>query len=457
MKIPVVAIIGRPNIGKSTFFNRIVGSMKAIVSEQAGTTRDSIFEYVEHDGKKFLMVDTAGIDTVDQYDSIEIGMQEQVELAIERADVILFGVDGRTDFFQEDREILTRLYKSKKPFLVFANKVDNLDFEYKAQTVFESIGTSIFYISATNGRGVSEFLDAIVSTFPTITVSDAYGKKLKAEPLCSVAVIGKPNVGKSSLMNVFLGSDELIVSDVAGTTRDSIDKDILFDKQRITFIDTAGLRRKSKVKESLEYYSVLRSLESIQRADIILLVLDASRAVTKQDMTISQMALDSHKSIILVVNKWDLVPKEDVQLHEYEAYLRHVFGYMKWVPIIFTSAQEKIRTFKLLEIIRDIAQSRKKEVATSSINKTLQQCMIERPPQARNQKIRHPKIYYGVQTGVNPPEFTLFVNDPDRFHSSYTRYLQNRIRETYDFFATPIKIFYKPRREERGMQASRKK
>jgi len=441
MSIPIIAIVGRPNIGKSTLFNRVIGYSKAIVSDIAGTTRDRVYEYVTWRDKTFLLIDTAGIEKANIEDEIELNMQEQVDIAMSESDIILFGLDGKTSFFDEDRNILKKLYKSGKPFFIFVNKVDNDSVELKAEDEFKKVGQKAFLISAIQGNGISDLLDEATDK---IIPSENFTHN---KPEIKVSIIGKPNVGKSSLLNVFVGEKRSIVSDEEGTTRDSVDVDITFHRKKIRIVDTAGLRKKSKVKAGIERYSVLRATKNILRSDIVFLVIDATLGPTKQDMTLSQLVLSSYKSIVLVVNKWDLIDKEEVRLEEYEEYLRKIFGYMKWVPIIFTSATEKIRTFKLLELIIDIKKSQKKEITTSSLNTTLQTLMLRKPPQARNNKTKHPKIYYSTQTGDSPPEFTFFVNDRTNFHSSYKRYLENNLREVYEFIATPLKLIFKNRRD----------
>lgn len=445
-RLPLVAIIGRPNIGKSSLFNVVVGYNKAIVMDEAGTTRDRVYEKCDWRDKEFILVDTAGIEPPEKDDEIELNMQRQVTLAIADATVILFGLDAETQLFPEDRQILQTIYKSGKPFLVFVNKADNQNKENNAIAEFSELGETLYYISANNKRNIHDFLNILHFKMEEVR-EEGEGELTKHHDAdINVAIVGKPNVGKSSLINVFLGKEEAIVSEVAGTTRDTIDRTMAFNGKHIRFVDTAGMRKKSKVSDGIEYYSVLRALRTVEASDIVMLVIDATHGPTKQDMTLSEIALKHGKSIVLVVNKWDLFEKNQSTLPEYETYLRNVFRYMKWVPIIFTSAKEKLRTFRLLEIIQNIHTARNTELKTSKLNKIIQLLVLKRPPQARNSKIRHPKIYYATQTGTAPPAFTLFVNDPKYFHNSYTRYLRNQLREHFDFYGTPINIIYRERR-----------
>lgn len=441
-KLPIVAIIGRPNIGKSTLFNKIIGHLKSVISDTPGTTRDRVYDQGEWNGHSFIIVDTAGIETDKQTEIIEISMQQQVQVALHEANYIFFGLDGGTQLFPEDRQILKMLYTAGKPFSIFINKIDSHEKEEQAKIAFQSFeNNNPFFVSAKTGKGLEALLDNLVQELKNIPEVDFAGQKDSID--LHVALIGKPNVGKSSLLNVFLNREQVIVSDVPGTTRDSIDAEFTFKGQKIQFVDTAGIRRKARIKDEIERFSVFRSLKSIEMSDIVLLVIDALEGPSHQDMTISEIALDFKKSIILVINKWDLVEKDQHTLPSYEAYLRRTFGYLKWVPILFTSASEKIRTFDILNSVYEVGEQRKRKLSTSEFNNLLQHLILKKPPASKNKKLMHPKMYYGTQTGINPPEFTIFMNKEDILHNSYTRYLENAIREKYGFLGTPVSIHYR--------------
>ncbi len=441
-KLPIVAIIGRPNIGKSTLFNTIIGHLKAVTSDTPGTTRDRVYEKGEWEGYPFIIVDTAGIETDKQIDVIEISMQQQVQVALEEANYILFGLDGSTQLFPEDRKILKMLYTAGKPFSVFINKIDSHQKEEEAKHTFQNFeAVQPYFISAKTGKGLEALLDHLVQELKNIPEKDFSGQNDDID--LHVALIGKPNVGKSSLLNVFMNKEQVIVSDIPGTTRDSIDVEFTFKGKKIEFVDTAGIRRKARVKDEIEKFSVFRSLKSIEQADIVLLVIDALEGPSHQDMTISEIALDFKKSIIMIINKWDLVEKDQHTLPSYEAYLRRTFGYLKWVPILFSSATEKIRTFDILNTVYEVGEQRKRKLSTSEFNSLLQHLILKKPPASRNKKLMHPKMYYGTQTGINPPEFTIFMNKEDILHNSYTRYLENAIRDKYGFLGTPLSVHYR--------------
>ncbi len=429
MARPIVAVVGRPNVGKSTFFNKIAGKRISIVEDKPGVTRDRIYADVEWLNNKFTLIDTGGIEP-DSKDIIISQMRRQAEVAIDTAQVILFMVDAREGITTTDEEIANMLRRAKKPIILIVNKVDSNklpDNYYDFYTL--GIGEPI-PISSVNGLNLGDLLDEIVAKFPEHMDTDY------EEDVMKVAVIGKPNVGKSSIINTILGEDRVIVSDIAGTTRDAIDTPFEFNDDKYVFIDTAGIRRKSKVHENVEKYSVLRALTAIERSDVCLIMIDAQEGVTEQDKRIAGYAHEAGRASIIVVNKWDLIEKDNRTYKEYERNVRNDLSFMQYAPILFISAKTKQRLKKVLEYIKYVSNQHAMRISTGALNDLISEAiLLNQPPSDKGKRL---KIYYGTQVSVKPPKFILFVNDVELAHFSYIRYLENQIRQNYNFEGTPI-------------------
>lgn len=429
MAKPIVAVVGRPNVGKSTFFNKIAGKRISIVEDKPGVTRDRIYADAEWLNNDFTLIDTGGIEP-DSKDIIVSQMKQQAEVAIDTAHVIVFMVDGRDGITTADEEIANMLRRSKKPIVLVVNKVDSNklpDSFYDFYTL--GVGEPI-PISSVNGLNLGDLLDEIVAKFPEDMDSDY------DEDVIKVAVIGKPNVGKSSIINTILGEDRVIVSNIAGTTRDAIDTPFQVNDDKYVFIDTAGIRRKSKVNENVEKYSVLRSLTAIERSDVCLIMIDAQEGVTEQDKRIAGYAHEAGRAAIIVVNKWDLIEKDNYTYNEYEKDIRNELSYMKYAPIVFISAKTKQRVSKVLDIIKYVSNQHAMRISTGALNDLISEAiLLNQPPSDKGKRL---KIYYGTQVAVKPPRFLLFVNDVELAHFSYIRYLENQIRQNYNFEGTPI-------------------
>jgi len=453
----LIAIIGRPNVGKSTIFNRLVRDRKAVISDVPGTTRDKIYGTCEIKGKKVQVIDTGGIAKAMKGDLIDIGIQAQTNIAIAESNVIILVLDGESGLFQEDMKILKDLYKQTKKFLVVVNKCDSPKIEQRVTDTFKKLQNNYIMISAKNGLGLLDLRRFIAKHIDLASLPNAqeehdeiYGDEteeeleLKLVPKKSdeiqISIIGKPNVGKSSLINVLAEKEISIVSPIAGTTRDSVDTEILYKDRKIRIIDTAGLRRKNKIEDHIEYYSYLRSLKSITGSDIVVLVLDANKLVSHYEKTLLNYIAEEKKGIILVINKWDLVPKDTHTMTEYTKYLRAAIPFFKWIPIIYTSASSKQRIYEIFEQAIEIDFERSKKIDTNTLNSLMQELKIKHPPAALHHKKKRPKLYYATQTETNPPLFRIYVSDPKNVHSSYIRYLENRLRELYGFNGTPISI-----------------
>lgn len=428
---PIVAIVGRPNVGKSTFFNKIAGKRISIVEDKPGVTRDRIYTDAEWLNHKFTMIDTGGIEP-ESKDIIISQMKTQAQIAIDTAHVIVFMVDGRQGVTTADEEVATLLRKTNKPIVLVVNKVDTNrlpDSFYDFYTL--GVGEPI-PISSVNGLNLGDLLDIIVSKFPE-DIDDSYD-----DDVTKVAVIGKPNVGKSSLINIILGENRVIVSDIAGTTRDAIDTPFEYNEDKYVFIDTAGIRRKSKVYENIEKYSVLRALTAIERSDVSLIVIDATEGVTEQDKKIAGYAHEAGKASIILVNKWDLIDKNDYTFNEYTKKVRNELSFMRYAPIIFISAKTKQRIPKVLEYIKYVSNQHAMRISTGSLNDVISEAiLLNQPPSDKGKRL---KIYYGTQVSVKPPRFVLFINDKELAHFSYIRYIENQIRQNYTFEGTPIFI-----------------
>ena len=423
MSNPIVAIIGKPNVGKSTFFNYIVGKRISIVEDTPGVTRDRVYAETNWRGRNFTVIDTGGIEP-DTNDIILSQMRTQAEMAIEIADVIIFLTDVKQGVTAADQEIALMLQKSKKPIILVCNKVDN--FQKYQNDIYEFYNLGIgdpIAISAANAQGIGDVLDCIYDTLPEDADNEDENERIK------VAVIGKPNVGKSSLINKILNENRNIVSDIAGTTRDAIDSYFENEKGKYVFIDTAGIRRKSKVNENIEKYSVMRSLLAIERSDVVLMMLDSLEGVTDQDAKIAGKAHEAGKGVIIVVNKWDEYEKETGTMEKYTKEVYNKLSYLSYAPILFISAKTGQRVDKLFSLINEVASQNAKRVSTSMLNDVINEAIaIVQPPTDKGKRL---KIYYGTQVATKPPTFVIFVNRKDLFHFSYERYLVNQFRKEF--------------------------
>lgn len=437
---PIVAIIGKPNVGKSTFFNYLVGSRISIVQDTPGVTRDRIYAETNWRGRNFTLIDTGGIEPESE-DIILSQMREQANLAIAMADVILFLTDVRQGVTAADREIALMLKKSKKPIVLVCNKADNFDKDKQEAYEFYNLGIGEPYpISATNAIGIGDVLDKIYESFPPKM------QKEEEDTTIKVAVIGKPNVGKSSLINKILGENRAIVSDIAGTTRDAIDTEFENDKGKYILIDTAGVRRKNKVKESIEKFSIMRTLLAIERADVCLMMIDSIEGVTDQDAKIAGEAHEEGKGVIIVVNKWDAMEKETGTLEKYKKEVYDKLKYLSYAPIIFVSAKTGQRVHKLFDLINYVAEQNAIRIATSVLNQVINEAIaIVQPPTDKGKRL---KIYYGTQASTKPPTFVIFVNNKQLFHFSYERYLINQIRKEFGLEGTPVRIMVREKNEK---------
>lgn len=436
MAKPVVAIVGRPNVGKSTLFNRIVGGRVAIVEGEPGVTRDRLYQDAEWSGRAFTLVDTGGLDFQENGEIIQ-GVRRQVELAIREADAILFVVDARAGLNPDDEEVAAIIRRAEKKVLLVANKVERFDSPTHIYDFYRlGLGEPI-PVSAAEGLNTGDLLDRLVDLLPRVDEDDY------APDIIKIAVIGRPNVGKSSLVNTILGEDRLIVSNIPGTTRDAIDTAFERDGKRYVIIDTAGMRRRSKIERPTERYSVIRSLRAADRSDVVLTVLDAVEGVTEQDKRIAGYAHEAGRAAVLVVNKWDLIEKDDRTMNRYTERVRQELGFMAYAPVLFTSALTGKRVLRVLDLVDFVAEQHAKRIATSDLNTLLREAVMHNPPPA--DKTRRLKILYATQSGVKPPRFVLFVNDPELMHFSYLRYLENQIRSSYGFEGTPIRFSLRKR------------
>jgi len=431
MARPIVAIVGRPNVGKSTIFNRIIGERLSIVEDRPGVTRDRIYGSAEWNGKLFSVVDTGGIEIFGE-DELLKQVRMQAELAVEEADVILFVTDGKAGMTPADETIAQLLYRSNKPTVLAVNKMDN---PAKMDEIYEfySLGFGDpIALSGTHGMGVGDLLDEIVKRLPDKQ------EELYDEDVIKIALIGRPNVGKSSLVNAILGEERVIVSDIAGTTRDAVDTPFEKDGQRYVLIDTAGIRKRGKVYETTEKYSVMRSMQAIERADVALVVLNGEEGITEQDKHIAGYAHEAGRAAVFVVNKWDAVEKDDKTMQRFTETIRDHFLFMSYAPIVFVSAVTKQRLHKLLPVVQSAAEQHSMRVPTNVLNDIVADAVAVNPPPT--DKGRRLRINYITQVAVKPPTFVLFVNDPELMHFSYERYLENRIRTAFPFEGTPVRI-----------------
>lgn len=440
MSKPIVAVVGRPNVGKSTLFNKLVGKRIAIVEDTPGVTRDRIYAEGEWLNKYYTLIDTGGIEP-DTEDIIVSQMRTQAELAMDMAHVILFVVDGKIGLTNDDREVAQMLRKTKKPVLLVVNKVDNKDKSEHFYDFYELGFGDPIEISASIGLGIGDLLDEVVDNFPE-------GLDTEYDPdVIKVAIVGKPNAGKSSILNNILGEERVIVSPIAGTTRDAIDTYFEDGDDKYLLIDTAGLRKRSKVNENIEKYSVIRSITAVERADVSLIVIDATQGVTEQDTKVAGIAHDEGKACILVINKWDLIEKDNKTMNNYIHDIRAKFPFMLYAPIIFVSAKTNQRMNTVLPKVKYISNEASKRIQTGTLNDVIGEAvLLNQPPSDKGKRLR---IYYATQTGIKPPKFTLFINDKELTHFSYQRYLENKIRENFGFEGTPVRFNYKEKERKR--------
>ncbi|MEK0314150.1 ribosome biogenesis GTPase Der [Cohnella sp. 56] len=432
MARPVIAIVGRPNVGKSTIFNRIIGDRLAIVEDKPGITRDRIYGSGEWSGRSFSVIDTGGIE-IDGEDGILRLVRMQAELAIEEADVIVFMVDAKAGVTNADEEVAQILFRSGKPVVVAVNKVDNLQ---RMDDIYEfySLGFGDpIALSGSHGIGIGDLLEACVDRLP------AGEDQEYDDDVIKVALIGRPNVGKSSLVNAILGEDRVIVSEIAGTTRDAIDTPFAKDDQRYVLIDTAGMRKRGKVYETTEKYSVMRSMKAIERADVVLVVINGEEGIIEQDKHIAGYAHEMGKASVFVVNKWDVVEKDDKTMQQFTNTIRDHFLFMSYAPIVFLSAKTKSRLHRLLPVIDRVAEQHAMRVPTHLLNDVVADAVAITPPPT--DKGRRLRVNYATQVSVKPPTILIFVNDPELMHFSYERYLENKIRAAFDFEGTPLRLF----------------
>ena len=440
MSKPVVAIVGRPNVGKSTLFNVLAGERISIVKDTPGVTRDRIYAEVSWLDHNFTMIDTGGIEP-DSKDIILSQMREQAEIAIQTADVIIFITDVRQGLVDSDSKVADMLRRSGKPVILTVNKVDS--FAKYMPDVYEFYNLGIgdpVPVSAASRLGIGDLLDEVVKHFPEGSGEDEEDDRPR------IAIVGKPNVGKSSIINRLLGENRVIVSNIAGTTRDAIDTEIVHDGKEYIFIDTAGLRRKNKIKEELERYSIIRTVSAVERADVVLMVIDATEGVTEQDAKIAGIAHERGKGVIIVVNKWDAIEKNDKTMKEYEGKIRQVLSYMPYAEIMYVSALTGQRLPKLYDMIDMVIENQTLRIATGVLNEIMTEAVaMQQPPSDKGKRL---KLYYITQVAVKPPTFVIFLNDKELMNFSYTRYLENKILEAFGFRGTSLKFFIRERKEK---------
>ncbi|MEJ5197290.1 MAG: ribosome biogenesis GTPase Der [Anaerolineae bacterium] len=456
MRKPIVALVGRPNVGKSTLFNRLIGERRAIVQDEPGTTRDRLYGEAEWAGKAFVVVDTGGLDIAatekapqkgDQPETLSLASRDfvheiraQAEVAIEEADVIVFLVDARDGLTAADQDVAEVLRRSGRPVILAANKADN-EARRQAALEFYELGLGeAFPISSLHGTGTGDLLDAVVASFPII-------EETPESEAVRIAIVGRPNVGKSSLLNALLQQERAIVSPIPGTTRDALDTPLRWEGQEVVLIDTAGIRRRGRVESGTEKYSVLRAINAIKRSDVALLVLDATTGVTAQDAHVAGFILDAFKSVAIVVNKWDAV--EDKQADTADAFAREIreqLRFLDYVPVLFVSALTRQRVNKIIPLALEIAEQRRLRIPTSELNRLIRQAVQGHP--APNRRGKQLKFFYATQAAVEPPTFVMFVNDRELVHFTYVRYLENQIRAAYPFTGTPLRLEFRNRRDE---------
>lgn len=437
---PIVAVVGRPNVGKSTLFNALAGENISIVKDTPGITRDRIYADITWLDRTFTLIDTGGIEP-DSDDIILSQMRAQAQIAMETADVILFLVDVKQGLVDSDGKVADMLRRSHKPVVLVVNKVDS--FEKYMADVYEFYNLGIgdpHPISAANRLGLGDILEEVMKHFPETEETEEEDERPR------IAIVGKPNVGKSSLINKLLGEDRLIVSDIAGTTRDAVDTEITFDGKEYVFIDTAGLRRKNKIKEDLERFMIIRTVSAVDRADVVVLVIDAVEGVTEQDAKIAGIAHERGKAVIIAVNKWDALEKDDKTIYRVTERVRDTLSYMPYAEILFVSAKTGLRLPKLFETINMVSENHAMRVQTGVLNEIMAEAVaMQQPPSDKGKRL---KLYYITQVSVKPPTFVIFVNDKELMHFSYTRYIENQIRETFGFKGTPLRFIIRERKEK---------
>ena len=436
----ILAIVGRPNVGKSTLFNTLAGEKISIVEDHPGVTRDRIYADVTWLNHSFSMIDTGGIE-MDSKDKMLKHMREQADIAIDTADVILFLVDVRQGLVDADFKVADMLRKSGKPVILVVNKVDN--FEKYMPDVYEFYNLGIgdpHPISAASKLGIGDMLDAVMELFDLEKIEEEEDDRPK------IAIVGKPNAGKSSLINNLLGENRVIVSDVAGTTRDAIDTEIVYNGTEYVFIDTAGLRRKSKIKENIERYRIIRTVAAIERSDVVILMIDATEGVSEQDAKIAGIAHDRGRGLIIAVNKWDAIEKDNHTVKEYTKKVRDILSFVPYAEIIFISALTGQRTKKIFDLLETVIENHAMRIQTGVLNEILMEAVaLQQPPSDKGKRL---KLFYMTQVSTKPPTFVLFVNKKELMHFSYQRYIENRIRDTFGFMGTPIRIFIRERKEK---------
>ena len=440
MSKPIVAIVGRPNVGKSTLFNVLAGENISIIKDTPGVTRDRIYADVEWLNVKFTLIDTGGIEP-DSGDIILSQMREQAQIAIDTADVIIFMTDLKQGLVDADSKVADMLRRSHKPIVLAVNKVDSFNRDMVEVYEFYNLGIGDpIPVSSANRMGIGELLDAVLEHFPPQENEEEEDERPR------VAIVGKPNVGKSSLINKLLGEQRLIVSDIAGTTRDAVDAAVSYGGHEYVFIDTAGLRRKNKIKEELERYSIIRTVTAVERADVVVIMIDATEGVTEQDAKIAGIAHDRGKGIIIAVNKWDAIEKDDKTIYKFTNKVREVLSFMPYAEILFISAETGQRLPRLFECIDMVIANQTMRVGTGVLNEILAEAVaLQQPPTDKGKRL---KLYYITQVAVKPPTFVIFVNDKELMHFSYTRYIENKIRDTFGFRGTPLKFIIRERKEK---------
>ena len=437
---PIVAVVGRPNVGKSTLFNVLAGENISIVKDTPGITRDRIYADVTWLNRNFTLIDTGGIEP-DSNDIILSQMREQAEIAMATADVIIFLVDVKQGLQDADAKVADMLRRCHKPVVLVVNKVDS--FEKYMADVYEFYNLGIgdpIPVSAANRLGIGDMLEVVSSYFPEETGEEEEDERIR------VAIVGKPNVGKSSIINKLLGENRLIVSDIAGTTRDAVDTEVTYNGREYVFIDTAGLRRKNKIKEELEHFMIVRTVSAVERADVVVMVIDASEGVTEQDAKIAGIAHDRGKAVIIAVNKWDAIEKDDKTIYRFTEKVRNTLSYMPYAEMLFISAKTGQRLTKLYETIDMVSENHAMRVGTGVLNEIMSEAVaMQQPPSDKGKRLR---LYYITQVSVKPPTFVIFVNDKELMHFSYTRYIENQIRETFGFKGTPLHFIIRERKEK---------
>ena len=440
MSKPIVAIVGRPNVGKSTLFNALAGQKISIVKDIPGVTRDRIYADVDWLNYNFTMIDTGGIEP-DSCDIILSQMREQAQIAIDTADVIIFMTDVKQGLIDADSKVADMLRRSRKPVILVVNKVDN--FNRMMADVYEFYNLGIgdpVPISASQKSGLGDMLDKVVEHFKALNLDEEEDDRPR------VAIVGKPNVGKSSIINKLTGESRVIVSNIAGTTRDAIDTDVEWNGREYVFIDTAGLRRKSKVKEDIERYSIIRTVTAVERADVVVIVIDAVEGVTEQDAKIAGIAHENGKGIIIAVNKWDAIEKNDKTVYEYTNKVRQILSFMQYAEVMFISAKTGQRLPKLFDMIDVVIANHSMRIETGVVNEIMAEAVaMQQPPSDKGKRL---KLYYITQVSVKPPTFVIFVNDKELMHFSYTRYIENRIREAFGFRGTPLRFIIRERNDK---------